>query len=718
MDTKSTKNKIIKDLGIIALVTLVICFAISLKKTITDFESIQRSLGKTYLENDSVISNIQYSDSTFIEYIIYYKDMDGNKKEDVYKNQVEEYKRRQEEQVKLSEKSIREDGKVNNLSEDEINKLIEEAKKIILSDESYVDEVFYSVKNNFQYSLSNNVNLEFFFKDRNGDIITNINDNNFEDKINNGNFIDDKSYYYLYYTSSNFGQNKNYYSDEVESLYNALNGSNTDILRFYRIPKEPQRGDFLYDSWSYREMNIKSIYKNIAKSSVYGILILAIVFILYKKRKDNEMTIIEKLYIKVPIDIRAIIFIYSISHIKKLIFNIIPYFSFEEYSVSGVIYAVPLIVLDLYLIKDVILILEGKRKLGQISIFNLYNFIKNNAKITNFIKSNKFKISFIIIMSILALISLWVYKYMYWYTMPTIVAGTFLAFYIIMTVIIFIVLIFDINKLDSKTFEISKGNYNNQNESKTVMLKSIENNLITIEDGLKDAIDKAVVSEKMKSELITNVSHDLKTPLTSIINYIDLLKDDVSDEKKARYIEVLDTKAKRLKVLIEDLFEASKAASGNMNFQKEDLNITALLRQVLGELEEKISKANLNIVTKWPEDKVILYLDGRKTYRVYENLVNNIIKYSMKNSRVYIEVVDDEKYVTVVMKNISAYQIDFTSEEIVERFKRGDQSRTTEGSGLGLSIAKSIVELQGGVFNIEIDGDLFKVSTKFKKSNN
>ena len=154
----------------------------------------------------------------------------------------------------------------------------------------------------------------------------------------------------------------------------------------------------------------------------------------------------------------------------------------------------------------------------------------------------------------------------------------------------------------------------------------------------------------MKSELITNVSHDLKTPLTSIINYINLLKDDVSDEKKARYIEVLDTKAKRLKVLIEDLFEASKAASGNMNFQKEDLNITALLRQVLGELEEKISKANLNIVTKWPEDKVILYLDGRKTYRVYENLVNNIIKYSMKNSRVYIEVVDDEKYVTVVMK--------------------------------------------------------------------
>ena len=179
------------------------------------------------------------------------------------------------------------------------------------------------------------------------------------------------------------------------------------------MPKNPVQGDHLYEIWSYREMNVKSLYNNIAKSSVYGILILAIVFILYKKRKDNEMTIIEKLYIKVPIDIRAIIFIYSISHIKKLIFNIIPYFSFEEYSVSGVIYAVPLIVLDLYLIKDVILIL-GEKEIRSSSIFNLYNFIKNNAKITKFIKSNKFKISFIIIMSILALISLWVYKYMYW----------------------------------------------------------------------------------------------------------------------------------------------------------------------------------------------------------------------------------------------------------------------------------------------------------------
>lgn len=220
----------------------------------------------------------------------------------------------------------------------------------------------------------------------------------------------------------------------------------------------------------------------------------------------------------------------------------------------------------------------------------------------------------------------------------------------------------------------------------------------------------------MKSELITNVSHDLKTPLTSIINYIDLLKEEnITDDKRARYIEVLDMKSKRLKILIEDLFEASKAVSGNMNFTKEDLNIVSLLRQVIGELEEKINHSQLDIITKWPEEKVILYLDGRKTFRVYENLLNNIIKYSMKNSRVYIDVINNEDEVIIILKNISAYQIDFSSEEIVERFKRGDKARSTEGSGLGLSIAKSIVELQGGEFNIEIDGDLFKVITKFKK---
>ncbi|MDU5108734.1 sensor histidine kinase, partial [Clostridium sp.] len=295
----------------------------------------------------------------------------------------------------------------------------------------------------------------------------------------------------------------------------------------------------------------------------------------------------------------------------------------------------------------------------------------------------------------------------------------FLFIYIILSALFSLNIFNEIRILESNTLRIAKGNYKDDlKEDNILILKNIENNLNTIEDGLKGALDKAITSEKMKSELITNVSHDLKTPLTSIINYVDLLKEEnITEDKRARYIEVLDMKSKRLKILIEDLFEASKAVSGTMNFQKEDLNIVSLLRQVIGELEEKISEANLNIVTKWPEERIILYLDGRKTYRVYENLLNNIIKYSMDGSRVYIEVISNDDEIIITMKNISAYQIDFSSEEIVERFKRGDKSRSTEGSGLGLSIAKSIVELQGGDFKIEIDADLFKVITKFKKNN-
>lgn len=178
----------------------------------------------------------------------------------------------------------------------------------------------------------------------------------------------------------------------------------------------------------------------------------------------------------------------------------------------------------------------------------------------------------------------------------------------------------EITILESQTLRIAKGNYKvDLKADKILVLKNIENNLITIEDGLKEALGKAITSEKMKSELITNVSHDLKTPLTSIINYIGFLKEEnITDEKRSKYLEVLDMKSKRLKILIEDLFEASKAVSGNMTFEKEDLNIVSLLRQVIGELEEKITQANLDIITKWPEDKAIVYIDGRKTFRVYE----------------------------------------------------------------------------------------------------
>ena len=244
---------------------------------------------------------------------------------------------------------------------------------------------------------------------------------------------------------------------------------------------------------------------------------------------------------------------------------------------------------------------------------------------------------------------------------------------------------------------------------------TLADNINNIRDGLDKAIDSQLRSERMKSELITNVSHDLKTPLTSIINYVELIKkeENISPEYLKDYINVLDSKSKRLKVLIEDLFEASKASSGNIELNMEKIDLIQLLRQSIGELEEKLSEANLDLKINVPEDKIYVRADGRRLYRVLENLLSNISKYSLPNTRVYIDITEVEGRVKLIMKNISSYELNFDPEEIMERFKRADDSRNTEGSGLGLAIARDLVKLQGGEFVIDIDGDLFKSIIEF-----
>lgn len=246
-------------------------------------------------------------------------------------------------------------------------------------------------------------------------------------------------------------------------------------------------------------------------------------------------------------------------------------------------------------------------------------------------------------------------------------------------------------------------------------LSPIVDELSKIDEGFQNAVNQELVSQRMKTELISNVSHDLKTPLTSIINYVDLLKNkDLTQEQQEEYVGILDQKSQRLKVLIEDLFEASKAASGNIELVSEKIDLIALLKQTLGELAEKISISGLQFKVNLPEEKVICELDGRRTYRIFENLMGNILKYAAPHSRVYIDCVLEEE-VSITFRNISAYEMNFTAEEIMERFKRGDESRHTEGSGLGLSIAKNLTELQGGKFEVYVDGDLFKVTLRWSR---
>ena len=223
-------------------------------------------------------------------------------------------------------------------------------------------------------------------------------------------------------------------------------------------------------------------------------------------------------------------------------------------------------------------------------------------------------------------------------------------------------------------------------------------------------------SQQMKYELITNVSHDLKTPLTAIITYVDLLKNpDLTEEERKSYVETLDVKSQRLKVLIEDLFEVSKANSGNVQMNFMDVDVVKLMKEVRVEMSDKIEQSNLDFRWNLPEEKVVLSLDGQRTYRIFENLLNNSIKYAMPFTRVYVDIVNGDSEVVITFKNMSAQELNFDAEHLTERFVRGDSARNSEGSGLGLAIAKSFTELQNGQFDISIDGDLFKVTIRFRK---
>lgn len=234
-----------------------------------------------------------------------------------------------------------------------------------------------------------------------------------------------------------------------------------------------------------------------------------------------------------------------------------------------------------------------------------------------------------------------------------------------------------------------------------------------IQEGYQKAVEKEVKSQRMKTDLITNVSHDLKTPLTAIITYVNLLKEEKDEEKRRDYIDVLDRKSLRLKALIEDLFEISKASSKNVTLHLVDVDVVNLFKQVRLELSEKFEAAELDFRCTYPEERTIAKLDSQKTYRIFENLLVNVVKYALPKTRVYVKVEKKNNEITLQMMNISATELDFNGDEITERFVRGDMARNTEGSGLGLAIAKSFTELQKGRFKIETEGDLFKAEVAF-----
>lgn len=270
------------------------------------------------------------------------------------------------------------------------------------------------------------------------------------------------------------------------------------------------------------------------------------------------------------------------------------------------------------------------------------------------------------------------------------------------------------NQIVKNTSELANGNFEPDLPiiGKSILAKLAEN-INTLKYGVKASRREQAKSERLKTELITNVSHDLRTPLTSIITYTELLKTPgLGEEERDAYIEIIDRKSKRLKVLIDDLFEASKMASGNIELIKEKVDLTQLLQQALAEYDDKISESTLQFRVTNPETPVYAVVDGQKMWRVFDNIIGNILKYSLENTRVYISMKRVQDEVEIVFKNVAKYELGGDVNELFERFKRGDASRQTEGSGLGLAIAKSIVDLHGGDLEIDVDGDLFKVTIR------
>lgn len=484
---------------------------------------------------------------------------------------------------------------------------------------------------------------------------------------------------------------------------------------YFIIPKDIEKSSFIYTNYNY----YNSVRQRIIKEAIIGFVsfIIGILMLIYiLKKKNDEMPLIQKLanwYNVVPLDLRVFIFvIYSIIvnvYIRTVMFFYKPYNYAHIYNLTIMAIYVFYFYINCMVAYNLYKNREEFRKQVKKCIFNKLSRRMKERAMT---KSTKAKVRSIIILTLLvgvAIIAAFIALVDRSYTIIPI-ALAYVIFYLLFISIYAFNKIRIFGNILKGTEEIVSGNlnYTIKEKGRGDFFK-LAHNINNMKVGFKKSLENEIKSERLKSELITNVSHDLKTPLTSIINYVDLLKkEDLTNEQAKGYIEVLDRKSQRLKMLIDDLFEASKMASGEVELNLEKVDVTALLQQSLAELHEKINSSSLIFKVKIPEEKVYANLDGKKTWRVFENLINNILKYSLPKTRVYIELIEENNNIIITMKNISAYEMDFDNSEIFERFKRGDKSRNTEGSGLGLAISKSILELQGGSLSIEIDGDLFK----------
>ena len=734
---KSRSGNIFKKYIVVLLTFISIaCAILSLREIKANIRYIIP--GGIYLNGD-LSNNISDYINLVKDYSIYYKSLEyASDNNNITQNDIDICKAELVDKVNKEYENYRNDKyndeSFSNLTYEEQQKILSEEKekiteKYTLNDEE-MKEYILNRKGNSASDLNNKiksyVNLNFraydklkdiwiggekidsnniiknskYFKEINIDYNGNVIEKIYVDgKEINNNIISKLIYYnkYSYYT---------YYDRyEPNNIYAYDYNEKQSISIYIWMPQEIKKGDVVYENLKKVEININRFY--LSCGSFIMFIILAILCLVSLSKNKSKINIIEDIVNKIKVwPIEAKVGIGILGWISWNTTYI--YYNANNYirrlNLISVIWT-SLALLIYYVLIRVIIINYNERTLFKNNItIKCWNYLSEIMTRSSLIKtflimSGLYVISGLLLFVVSAILNIFPIG---------ILIGIILT---IIYIVIFIKELIYLDKIVIGSKAATEGKLNcNIEEKGRGHLRELAHDINNIRDGLRKSIESEIKSENMKTELITNVSHDLKTPLTSIINYIDLLKrENIESETAKDYINILDKKSQRLKVLIDDLFEASKATSGAMELNITKIDIVQLLKQSLGENDERFKNSNLSVKLDIPDTKIFINGDGQRLYRVFENLISNIVKYSLSNTRVYIQMyVDDENKVVIIMRNISAYELDFCANEITNRFKRGDSSRSTEGSGLGLAIAKSIVELHGGKFNIEVDGDLFK----------
>lgn len=569
-------------------------------------------------------------------------------------------------------------------------------------------------------TINNNINegtsfFYVFYNKKTGEMYSNLSDSNPIERIKRMSAVlwDGLGVYNIGKDESESSFNNDYFCYSTSRyIINKLKDTN---WQYYTAVTQPiLTGDQFFgpDYKAFLYYKQSENYYFIFLSIAFILLLLSVIYLTIiagKRSYDDKSHLLG--YDKVPIEIMTIVNITLLAILLELFAR-----NLKLLNIYIIVFVFGTFALLEYM--SIVRLIKNGRLIKNSLIYRLFAFFNNIMQMAFFGKAYKPWITLLIF--IYTLINIILVSLM-WESGENRTFTMFFSLVVFNALVIYYVLkrLRDIKTIMDAVHERARGNieYSMDTNDLSDSFKPFGNDINKLQDGLKIALEEAIKGEKLKTELITNVTHDLKNPLTSIINYIDLLnKEELDNEQAKNYLKVLDEKSKHLKVLIEQIVEASKASSGNVPVNIETIDLYQLMQQVLGEYDEALKKTGLIVILEEIEHPLYAYGDNKQLWRIFENLMTNVIKYAMQGTRVYISFELSEDYVAVFIKNISASQLNIPVNELTERFVRGDESRNTEGNGLGLSIAISLAKLMDAAIEISIDGDLFKAGVKLKKS--